>query len=148
MTFRITSRGFNDKGGIPVEFTCDGEDKAPQLSWEGAPSGTMSFALLADDPDAPSGTFTHWVVYDIPASLKSLEGRTDKSKQGLNDFGRTGYNGPCPPRGHGEHRYFFTLKALDVESLKLPSGAKRKDVEKAMNGHVIGEARIRGTYKR
>ena len=155
MAFTIKSDAFQDGSPIPAEYSCEGRDISPPLKWQDAPSGTKSFVLVVEDPDAPVGTFIHWVVYDIPATEQSLpedlpktEELEDGTKQGRNDFGRIGYGGPCPPRGHGPHRYFFILRALDIPSTGLSSGASKKDVEEAIKGHILGEARTMGTYER
>jgi Raf kinase inhibitor-like YbhB/YbcL family protein len=153
--FTIKSSAFKDGETIPKKFTCDGQDFSPELSWENAPAGTKSFALICEDPDAPGGTFIHWVIYDIPANVTKLDENVkkvglvdDKIKQGVNDFGRIGYGGPCPPRGHKPHRYIFKLYALDVETLGLNSGATAEQVESKAKGHILGEARITGLYGR
>ena len=153
MAFSLSSQNFENGSDIPKKFTCDGEDVSPELSWEGPPAGTKSFALIADDPDAPSGTWTHWVAYDLPATLRQLPEAVPKQAaepgggaQGINDFGKTGYGGPCPPPGK-PHRYFFKLYALDTK-LDLKSGAARQQLERAMEGHVLGQAELMGTYKR
>ena len=155
MGFTIHSEALEEGGAIPKEYTCDGSDLSPPLEWDGAPYGTRSYALIVEDPDAPMGTFIHWVVYDIPAGRGGLSKGTSTSalldggiKQGTNDFGRTGYGGPCPPRGHGRHPYFFRLLALYVETLGLPPGASRREVERAFSGHLLGEAVLMGTYSR
>ncbi|MCS7213270.1 MAG: YbhB/YbcL family Raf kinase inhibitor-like protein [Candidatus Calescibacterium sp.] len=151
----IKSNAFKNGQNIPKKYTCEGEDISPDLSWSGFPSGTKSFVIIVDDPDAPIGTFNHWVVYDIPSSITSLpEGLEKKSevlggiKQGKNDFGKVGWGGPCPPRGHGTHRYFFKIKALSVEKLGLPAGATKSQVLKAIEGKVLAEAEFYGTYSR
>src|SRR5438093_9758562 len=120
MTFTLTSPSFAEGEAIPVKHTCDGENKAPALRWEGAPAA-KSFVLIVDDPDAPGGTFTHWVLFDIPGAQRELpEGPAGvPGVGGANDFGKNGYGGPCPPRG-APHRYYFTLSALDVPMLNLP----------------------------
>ncbi len=153
--FTIKSTAFKDGETIPKKFTCDGQDYSPELIWENAPAGTKSFALICEDPDAPGGTFIHWVIYDIPANVTKLGenvkkvGLVDEEiKQGVNDFGRIGYGGPCPPRGHKPHRYIFKLYALDVETLGLNSGATAQQVEAKAKGHILGEARIVGLYGR
>lgn len=153
--FSVESNAFREGERIPDRHTCIGKDLSPELHWKDVPSGTKSFALIVEDPDAPVGTFIHWVVYDIPGGSKGLsEGITktsrlpDGTKQGITDFGRIGYWGPCPPRGHGRHRYYFILRALDVESLGIPEGARKGEVERAMKGHILGEARIMGTFSR
>lgn len=155
MAFRLLSPDFRDGDYIPRKFGCDGDGISPELDWEDPPPGTKSYALVTEDPDAPMGTFVHWVVYDMPATFTRLyrgmgndADQTDGIKQGATDFGHTGYGGPCPPRGHGRHRYNFILKALDIPTLGLPPGARRFDVEKAMEGHVLAETRMIGIYKR
>lgn len=133
---------------IPKEFTCDGEDKSPEVKWTNAPASTKSFALVVDDPDAPGGTFTHWVIFDMPIpSTHVPEAAQGIGTQAKNDFGNAKWNGPCPPKGKGEHRYFFRLYALDVDALGLPEGASRGDVEKKMDGHVVGKAETMGVYQ-
>ncbi len=153
--FVIKSTAFKDGETIPKKFTCDGQDYSPELTWENAPTGTKSFALICEDPDAPGGTFIHWVIYDIPANMTKLPENVkkvgvvdDKIKQGVNDFGRIGYGGPCPPRGHKPHRYIFKLYALDVETLGLNSGATAEQVEAKAKGHILAEAKIIGLYGR
>jgi len=153
MSFSVTTKAFAPGGDIPRQYTCDGQDLSPALEWNGAPAATKSFALIADDPDAPVGTWTHWVLFDLPASADNLPESVPKTAdlsggghQGRNDFGKTGYGGPCPPPGK-PHRYFFKLYALDAP-LNLKGGASRADVEKAMKGHVLGEAQVMGKFKR
>ncbi len=142
---------FENNGKIPKKYTCDGDDLSPPLSWEGVP-GAASYVLIVDDPDAPAGVFTHWILYNVPSNLTSLPEGVPKGKetayglQGRNDFGDYGYGGPCPPRGK-PHRYFFKLYALN-STLDLQPGARRSDVERAMRGHVIGEAQLVGLYGR
>jgi len=148
MAFNLIVEAFPERGDIPKPYTCEGEDKAPALSWDGEPPGTKSFAIIVDDPDAPSGTFTHWLQYDIPASVHSLPEKGNGGLSGMNDFGSRGYNGPCPPKGHGPHRYFFKIFALDVPSLGLPAGAKRADVDRSLRKSVLAEARHTGRYER
>lgn len=149
MAFTIQTDAFAEGGAIPAKYTCDGQDLSPRLRWAGAPQGTKSLALIMDDPDAPVGTFTHWLLHDIPATAAELaEGQTP-GQTGVtlkNDFGRPGYGGPCPPRGHGPHRYFFTLYALDVPTLGKP--AARGALETAVRGHILATARAMGTYER
>ena len=154
MSLTISSTAFKDGGAIPKEYTCDGTDLSPPITWEGVPSGTKSFALIMDDPDAPVGTFNHWVLYDLPAETKGLpEGvskeptLSDGAKQGISSFRRAGYGGPCPPRGPA-HRYFFTLYALDIQTLGLSAKASKEEVENKIKGHVIGKAVIMGRYGR
>jgi Raf kinase inhibitor-like YbhB/YbcL family protein len=148
--FTLTSPSFVEGAAIPPKHTCDGENSAPPLHWEGAPEA-LSFVLTVDDPDAPSGSFTHWLLYDIPGSQRDLPEGLSKvgalGTPGMNDFSRVGYGGPCPPRG-AAHRYVFTLAALDIPTLNLPPEASRKAVEAAMRGHVIGQARLIGLYER
>ncbi len=148
MAFTLTSPAFIEGGAIPRDYTCDGADRSPPLRWTGAPSAA-SYVLIMDDPDAPGGTFTHWVLYDIPGDRTELaEGEQKVGLAGGNDFGGRGYGGPCPPRGRGAHRYFFRLSALDIPSLKLSPGASRRDVEAAMRGHVLATATLMGRYER
>jgi Raf kinase inhibitor-like YbhB/YbcL family protein len=139
---------------IPVKYTCDGENVSPALMWANVPEGTESFVIIMDDPDAPAGSFTHWLVFDIPDSVDSLEeefpekSQTAGIKEGLTDFGTTGYKGPCPPRSGGAHRYYIWLYALDVETFGLPYGAERSEVEAGMQGHILDQAYIMEEYKR
>jgi Raf kinase inhibitor-like YbhB/YbcL family protein len=153
--FQIESPDFKEGEAIPEKFTCEGDDLSPLLKWTSPPQGTKSYFLLVEDPDAPMGTFVHWILYDISSSLNEISrgagnGKTvkDGMKQGLNDFGHIGYGGPCPPKGHGPHRYNFILKALDISSLNLPDGARKSDLERATAGHVLAEARTMGRFKR
>src|SRR5512139_3950391 len=147
MTLTLAISAFADGSMIPSQFTCEGSNVSPELQWDGAPTHTHSYALIMDDPDAPAGTFTHWVLFDIPADRSNLaEGTGSIGVAGKNDFGRVGYGGPCPPRGHGPHRYIFTLYALDIASLKLKSGAGRREVETALRGHILAQARYVGRY--
>jgi len=153
MTFPFSSSSFPNGGEIPKKFSCDGGDVSPEFSWSQQPAGTRSFALIADDPDAPVGTWTHWLIYDLPSAADALaEGVSkddelpDGSRQGRNDFGKIGYGGPCPPPGNA-HRYFFRLYALD-RKLGLKSGASKREVEKAMQDHVLGKAEWMGKYRR
>ena len=151
-TFTLRSPVFAQGQPIPQRYTCDGEDVSPPLAWEGAPQAA-SYVLIMDDPDAPIGTFTHWILYNIPGQVTSLpEGLTKEGRlsqgmlQGRNDFGRLGYGGPCPPRGPA-HRYYFRLYALDAP-LDLPPGANKAQVLKAMEGHILAWAELMGTYRR
>jgi Raf kinase inhibitor-like YbhB/YbcL family protein len=154
MAFILTSAAFKDGATIQGKYTCDGVDVSPPLAWSGAPAGTRSVALIADDPDAPGGTWVHWVLYNLPAEVSELPENIAKvesldlggARQGRNDFRRPGYGGPCPPPGPA-HRYFFKLYALDTR-LELKAGAQKKDVEAAMEGHVLGSAQLMGTYAR
>lgn len=153
MSFVLETKAFPKGGEIPARYTCSGDDLSPALSWSGAPQNAKSFALIVDDPDAPSGTFTHWLVYDLPAATHRLPESISKSddlngggRQGRNDFRRVGYGGPCPPPGKA-HRYFFKLYALNA-ALNLPAGASRQDLEAAMRGHVIAQAELMGKFAR
>jgi Raf kinase inhibitor-like YbhB/YbcL family protein len=143
----LTTSAFEEGGPIPRRHTCEGEDLSPPLEWSGAPEGTRSLALICDDPDAPVGTFLHWLAWGLdPASPGLAEGEPAPI-EGPNGFGSTGYRGPCPPPGHGPHRYFFRLHALDVE-LDLGAGADREELERAMEGHVLATGELMGTYER
>lgn len=145
MAFSIGSPAFKEGETIPAQFTCDGEDIPPSLHVSDPPGDTQSFALIMDDPDAPSGTFTHWLAYDIPAS--STELNVDAGKSLRNSFGRDGYGGPCPPPGHGPHRYFFTVHAIDAPVLPM-TGKTRQDLEKALKTHTLAQAKLMGRYER
>ena len=143
-TMKITSSAFHEGANIPSKFTCDGSDTSPPLQIAGVPSGAKSLVLIVDDPDAPSGLFTHWLVWNIPPQTGSIaEGSAPQGVQGANDFGKSGYRGPCPPPG--THRYSFKIFALDRE-LELRSGAKRSQVDAAMKGHVIAQGQLVGRY--
>ena len=152
MALMLTSTAFQPGGSIPSKYACDGNDVSPPLAWSDAPAGTKSFALIADDPDAPMGTWVHWVVYNIPAGEQRLlenipkqERLSNGTAQGFTDFRHAGYGGPCPPSG--THRYFFKLYALDV-TLPLPSKATKAQLLKAMDGHTLARAELMGTYQR
>jgi Raf kinase inhibitor-like YbhB/YbcL family protein len=143
---KITSSAFNEGGNIPSKFTCDGSDTSPPLQVTSVPPGAKSLVLIADDPDAPGGLFTHWLVWNIAPQTNSIaEGTAPKGVHGTNDFGKSGYAGPCPPPG--THRYSFKIFALDRE-LDLRSGAKRSQVDAAMKGHVIAQGELMGRYSR
>ena len=144
----LTSDAFGDGQPIPTQYTCDGADRTPVLHWSDPPAGTKSFALVVDDPDAPGGTFRHWGVFDIPASARSIGGNAKAGTEVGNDFGKSGYGGPCPPRGHGPHHYHFKLFALDTDRLGLSADAKVKDVEDAAASLAIGQGELVGTYER
>ena len=155
MTFTLVSSAFTNGSAIPARFTCDGEDRSPALSWSGAPAGAASFALIVEDPDAPGGTFIHWVLYDLPANTMSLPEGVPKDAmlpqignalQGRTSFKALGYGGPCPPKGP-PHRYYFRVYALNAK-LGLESGASRDQVLTAMKGHELGRAELMGTYSR
>ena len=140
----VTSSAFQQAGSIPSKFTCDGDNKNPPLQIAEIPSGAKSLALVVDDPDAPSGLFTHWVVWNISPQTNAItEGSAPKGVQGTNDFGKSGYGGPCPPSG--SHRYYFKIFALDRQ-LDLPSGAKRKQLDAAMKGHIVAQGELIGRY--
>ncbi len=148
---KLTIRAFREGDTIPRVHTCEGADLSPALEWEGEPPGTKAFTLIVDDPDAPVGTWNHWLLWDIPASVRALPQGFKPGQVGLsgtNDFGRQGYGGPCPPKGHGPHRYYFRLYALDAASLNLAAGAKRAAVDRAIRGHVLAEAQYMGRYER
>jgi hypothetical protein len=150
----ITSDAFREGDAIPTKYTCDGEDISPALRWSDIPPNTKSLVLICEDPDAPSGAFTHWVLYNLPPTATELpEGVSVEARlangaiQGRNDFKRIGYGGPCPPPKNGAHRYFFRLYALDTE-LQLQAGARRENIVLAMEGHVLATGRLMGTYQR
>ncbi len=156
MSFTITSPAFTAGGEIPAEYTCEGADTSPRLEWSGAPAGTKSFALIVDDPDAPDPaapkmTWVHWVLYNLPADTSQLDVAVKPdalpagTKEGKNDWKRTGYGGPCPPIGR--HRYFFKLYALDTTLPDLASPTKAQ-LEKAMEGHILAKAEVIGTYQK
>ena len=144
----LTSDSFQDGQVITTQYNCDGAYQTPVLSWGYPTSGTKSFALVIDDPDAPSGTFRHWGVFDIPASARSIGGAQHVGTEVTNDFDKPGFGGPCPPKGHGPHHYHFKLFALDTDKLEIPSGAKVKDVEDAAAKHAIARGELIGTYER
>lgn len=152
-TLELVSGDFRHGERIPERFTCDGEDLSPPLAWHGVPVETRSFALVCDDPDAPRGTWVHWLLYNLPAEAVELGAGVprlpelpSRARQGINDGGDVGYGGPCPPGGQ-PHRYFFRLHALDT-SLNLPPGVNRADLEQAMAGHVLAVGTLMGTYER
>jgi Raf kinase inhibitor-like YbhB/YbcL family protein len=149
---KLTSTAFSEGGMIPAQYTCNGPDVSPPLNWEDVPEETKSLALIADDPDAPVGTWVHWVLYNLPADTHELQEDLPKTKvlpngamQGTNDFRKIGYGGPCPPGG--THRYFFKLYALD-ELVDLNPGARKKDLLDAMKGHILAECQIMGKFSR
>jgi len=150
----LTSTAFHDGERVPVRHTCEGDNVSPSLQWTGVPDSGKSLALICDDPDAPRGTWVHWVLYNVPPTLHSLpEGvpaadtLNNSSRHGIGSSGQLGYRGPCPPPGHGMHRYFFRLYALDIE-LDLASGADKGALLEAMEGHVLAMAQLMGTYNR
>jgi Raf kinase inhibitor-like YbhB/YbcL family protein len=147
MVIQVVSAAFTEGGKIPGKHTCDGEDVSPPLAWTGVPQGAKSLALIMDDPDAPGKGFVHWVLFNIPATTEELpEGAEGSGVTGTNNFGQTGYNGPCPP-ANTTHRYYFKLYALD-QALELSSGATKADVEKAMQGHILSSGQLMGKYGR
>ena len=153
MTIQVTSTAFEEGGTIPTKYTCDGDDVSPPLSWTSLPEGTKSIALIFDDPDAPVGTWVHWVLYGLPLDSTGLPEAVptqkilaDGAKQGINDFRKIGYGGPCPPKGPA-HRYFFKVYALDSE-IELEAGATKKELLKAMQGHILAQGQLMGKYKR
>jgi Raf kinase inhibitor-like YbhB/YbcL family protein len=150
---QVMSTAFQEGAILPMQCTADGKNVSPPLQWSDAPVGTKSFALICDDPDAPSGTWVHWVVFNLPADkhelaedVPPLEILPGSAKQGKNDFGKIGYGGPAPPRGK-PHRYFFKLYALDT-ILNLKEGATKQDLERAMKGHVVAQGQLMGKYSR
>ena len=152
MPFELTSPGFAHEESIPSKYTCDGEDVSLPLQWGDPPQGTRGFALIMDDPDAPAGTWVHWVLYGLPADARALpEGvapdaeLTGGGRHGENSWGRLGYGGPCPPSG--THRYFFKLYALDA-ALDMDSGVSKEQLLQATEGHILAQAELMGTYSR
>ena len=152
MSFQLTSPGFKHRDAIPAQYTCDGRNISPPLVWTVPPEGAQSFALIADDPDAPNGTWVHWVAYNIPMASRRLSESVPATKelpdgtwQGITDFKRVGYGGPCPPSG--THRYFFKLYALDT-ALTPEEGMTKAKLEQAMQGHILGQAELMGAYRR
>ena len=155
----LESPAFAQGGEIPMEYTCEGADRSPPLTWSSLPPGTRSIALIVDDPDAPDPrapktTWVHWVVYNLPPTAEGLPagaadgGLPEGAQQGLNDWKRPAYGGPCPPRGHGPHRYVFRLLALDVETLDLPPGANRSQFDEALGRHALAAAEFMGRFER
>src|SRR5437879_1720738 len=152
MEIKLTSTAFKEGEAIPRQYTCDGIDISPPLEWTGVPKSAKNIALIADDPDAPSGTFVHWVLYNLPAeniglveNVPATENVKGGGIQGKNGFEKVGYGGPCPPSG--THRYFFKIHALDVE-FALKGGATKAELEKAMQGHIVAQGQLMGTYRR
>lgn len=152
MAISVSSSAFQEGGMIPAKYTCDGQDISPPLKWAGEPEGTRSIALISDDPDAPMRTWVHWVVWNIPPSVHELAENVwpdpelpDGSRQGITDFNRPGYGGPCPPSG--VHRYYFKVYAMDTK-LNLPSSTRKADLLKAMKGHILAEGQLMGKYSR
>ncbi len=152
MPFELTSTAFTEGDPIPTKYTCDGQDVSPPLRWKDPPEGTQSFALINDDPDAPAGTWVHWVLYNVPGSTLSLPEAVpsdadlpDGSRHGQNSWGRSDYGGPCPPGG--THRYIFKLYALDAD-LELAAGASKDELLSVMEGHVLASTQTMGVYSR
>lgn len=154
MALTLTSSAFTPGGVIPIRHSCEGADESPALMWGDPPDGTRSLVLICDDPDAPRGVWVHWVMYNIPPRVRGLPQGIqrdpqlpDGSRQGNNSSGRSGYSGPCPPPGHGPHRYFFKLYALDT-MLDLPPGATKDELVEAMDGHILDQAETMGRFER
>lgn len=151
---QLRSAAFPDGSAIPRRYTCDGDDLSPPLQWNDPPEDTRSFALLCDDPDAPSGVWHHWAAYDLPATLRSLaEGAAQHAeqhgfKQAINDFQRIGYGGPCPPKQHGPHHYHFRLLALPTDHLVAGQNPSCRDIERQVRNHILTEATLVGIYAR
>jgi len=152
MDVQVTSTAFQEGGMIPAKHTCDGPNVSPPLAWSGIPETAKSVALISDDPDAPAGTWVHWVLYNLPPATKDLPENVPPSdtlssgaRQGKNDFRKFGYGGPCPPSG--THRYYFKIYALDT-MLNLAAGATKAQVLKAMEGHILAQGQLMGKYKR
>ncbi len=152
MEINVKSPAFVPGGKIPDKYTCDGMDISPPLTWTSGPEGTKTFAIICDDPDAPMGTWVHWVLFNLPVNITELHENVPPEKeleigarQGMNDFRRIGYGGPCPPGG--VHRYFFKLYALDAE-INLEAGATKDELLKAMEGHILAEGQLMGRYER
>lgn len=150
MAFTITSPAFNENAYIPLKYTCDGQNISPQLNWSNAPQDTKTYILIVDDPDAPSGTWVHWILFNIPSHITELKENIGElppnSKNGQNSWGKNKYGGPCPP-ADSTHRYFFKLFALDTH-LNLPDGATKDQIENAMSEHVLAQATLVGLYFR
>jgi Raf kinase inhibitor-like YbhB/YbcL family protein len=146
MPLTLMSPAFLDGDPIPRQFTCDGANVPPPLTWSGSPDGTRSFALVVEDPDAPGGKFTHWVLYDIPAQTNQWPSEGN-SKTIRNSFGRSGYGGPCPPPDDGPHRYVFAIHAIDVRYLEL-AGKRVEDFRTALDPHILATGRLVGSYER
>lgn len=146
---QLSSPDFDHEAPIPSRFTCEGEDLSPQLDWSDVPEGTEELAMICEDPDAPGGTFIHWTIRGLPPTSTGLpRGQVPAGAvEGANDFGRQGYGGPCPPKGHGTHRYYFRLFALG-SPLELPAGFTAADARSAMEGQTVAETALMGTYER
>jgi Raf kinase inhibitor-like YbhB/YbcL family protein len=154
VSMKLTSVAFEGDGKIPVKYSCDHDSFSPALAWKDVPENVRSFAIIADDPDAPADVFVHWLIYNIPADARSLPVHVPDSKelengvlQGRNDFRKIGYGGPCPPEGYGPHHYHFKLYALDT-MLDLEAGVSKEELQEAIKGHAIGWAQLIGIYER
>ncbi len=152
MEIKVESPAFEEGGMIPTKYTCDGQNISPPLTWDSIPDGTKSLALISDDPDAPMGTWVHWVLFNMPPNTKELRENIpakrildNGAKQGITDFRKIGYGGPCPPSG--THRYYFKLYALDTE-IHLDAGITKEQLLDAMEGHILAEGQLMGKYKR
>ena len=151
MAMKLVIAAFPEGGAVPVLHTCEGADISPALEWSGAPAGTKSFAVIVDDPDAPDGVWNHWLLFDIPSVVRALAQGYKPGKlgeSGVNDFGKPGYSGPCPPKRGGPHRYYFKIFGLDVPKLDLKEGVSREQLDRAMRGHVVAQAQYMGRYER
>ena len=147
MTLHVSSTAFSEGQSIPEKYTCDGQNVSPPIKWSGAPDNAKSITVICEDPDAPAGNFTHWVLYDLPAKTNELpEGSSGNGKEGVNGFDKKGYGGPCPPPGR-PHRYFFRVYALDTESLGK-AGLSKDEITAAMKGHILAEGHTMGRYAR
>ncbi len=147
VAFNVYTQSFEEGKTIPKRFTCDGENISPHVAWKDVPEGTESFVLVMSDPDAPVGTFFHWILYDIPANVREIPEGKSVGKQGLNDFGELGYGGPCPPKGHGKHRYYITVYALSSK-LGISEGFDARRLLRLMKGKVLAKDSIMGIYER
>jgi len=151
MAMKLVIAAFPEAGTVPQLHTCAGADLSPAIEWSGAPAGTKSFALIVDDPDAPGGVWNHWLLFNIPSTVHAIAQGYKPGKlgeSGSNDFGKPGYNGPCPPKDRGEHRYYFKIFALDVPQLNLKKGASRAELDRAIHGHIVGQAEYMGRFER
>jgi len=151
--FIISSKAFANKSNIPVDYSCEGADQSPPLSWNNAPANTKGYALTCVDPDAPMGDWIHWTIWNIPANFSELSsGISNKEQtlfqQGLNSWGKPGYGGPCPPRGHGPHRYFFKLYALNIEKIELDSNSRIDSLLSVIQDYIINTSELMGTFER
>jgi Raf kinase inhibitor-like YbhB/YbcL family protein len=147
MSIQITSSAFKEGDKIPRQYTCDDKNISPPLDWTGVPVNSTSLTIIMDDPDAPAGTWVHWVLFDLKPDINGLgEGKSENGIQGKNDFGQTGYGGPCPPRG-SNHRYFIKIYALDIQ-LGIKTGASKAQVENLMKGHILAQGQLMGKYAR